>query len=209
MMRYRCARVAVDLRVTKKCFEYLPVHFGKNDRFVHPDTKNLVTIALEARCSPTLPVYKTTKGGFVQQVRGGFRKVEPTLIPRIGTTSDKAVAESGVNEAAGESFYSIVEILEGQKDLPRCTLESERRATTHNDLTTDASATNPSQSYVTDISSRIMAVVAARWEMMLMELTQVGASGGLIFLGGIAIYTLYNIGHIYSTIKKWMEWNNK
>ena len=144
MMRYKCARVAVDLRVTKKCFEYLPVHFGKNDRFIHPDTKNLVTIGMEARCSPTLLVFKTTKGGYVQQVRGGFRKVEPTLILQIGTTSDKAVAKSGVNDAAGESFYSIVELLEGQKDLTRGTLESERRAKTHNELTTDTSTTNPS-----------------------------------------------------------------
>ena len=188
MMRYKCVRVTVDLRVTKKCFEMLPVHFGKYDRFIDPNTKNLVTIALEARCSPILPVYKTTEGAFIQQVRGGFRLIKPTLIPRLDTTSDRAVAESGVNEETEESFYSISEILEGQKDLTRGTLESERRAIMHNDLTTDASAVGPSHSYVTDIKSRIMAAVEARWKALSLELTQIGAGGGLVFLASVAIY---------------------
>ena len=162
---------------------------------------------MEARCSPILPVYKTTKGTFIQQVAGGFRLIKPTLIPRLDTTSDRAVAESGINEETEESFYSISEILEGQKDLTRGTLESERRAIWHNDLMTDAPAAGPTQSYASDIKSRIMAAVEARWKALSLELIQVGAGGGLVFLASVIIYAIYNTSNVYKALKKWVKWS--
>ena len=122
------------------------------------------------------------------------------MISQKGTPPDKIIAESGINDVSEKGFYSILELIEGPKELQRGSLESERRTETHNELSKDRSGTDLNQSYMTSILGR---VVAGRWENMSLELTQAGTVGGLIFLLGVALYILYNISHVYTTMKEW------
>ena len=209
LLRYKCARVAVDLRTTETCFEHIPVHHGKDNLFIHSESRILMSVAMEARCSPILPILRTTNGGYVQQYSGGFRKVEPSLITQETTIPDEIVEESGINDASEKGYYSIVELMEGQKELQRGSLESEKRTEIHNEWSQSRVSPGSDRSYMAMISGRVLTVVAARWENMSLELTQIGAVGGLAFLLGMAIYALYNISHVYTTMRDWVEWSRK